>query len=203
MLDGKAYTATELAISANISPQAASNHLTKMIKANIITVEKQGRHRYFKYASEEIAQIIESIASLIPLNDEYKKIKTHKLTNFTYARTCYDHLAGCLGVKITASLVDQKIIEISDKNYKVTQLGKKWFSEMDIDTDTIQLKKRSFAHQCLDWSERKHHIAGALGASLLETMVKKDWLRKKTNSRELILTSKGKIALKNKLNLEV
>lgn len=203
MLDGKAYTATELAISANISPQAASNHLTKMIKANIITVEKQGRHRYFKYASEEIAQIIESIASLIPLNDEYKKIKTHKLTNFTYARTCYDHLAGCLGVKITASLVDQKIIEISDKNYKVTQLGKKWFSEMDIDTDIIQLKKRSFAHQCLDWSERKHHIAGALGASLLETMIKKDWLRKKTNSRELILTSKGKIALKNKLNLEV
>jgi len=174
-----------------------------MIKANIITVEKQGRHRYFKYASEEIAQIIESIAGLIPLNDEYKKIKTNKLTNFTYARTCYDHLAGCLGVKITASLVDQKIIEISDKNYRVTKLGKKWFSEMDIDTDTIQLKKRSFAHQCLDWSERKHHIAGALGASLLEAMIKKDWIRKKINSRELILTSKGKLALKNKLNLDV
>ena len=174
-----------------------------MTTANILSVEKQGRYRYFKFANDNVAQTIESIASLIPLNKEYKKIKTPKLTDFTYARTCYDHLAGSLGVKITKSLLDYRIIEISEKSYKVTKSGKEWFNKVGLNTDIIQLKKRSFAHQCLDWSERKHHIAGALGAALLEMMIKKDWIRRKSNSRELIITSNGKIELKNRLNLEI
>ncbi|MDO5988061.1 winged helix-turn-helix domain-containing protein [Flavivirga amylovorans] len=203
LLDGRAYTATELATCANISLQSASNHLKKMTTANILSVEKQGRHRYFKFANDDVSQVIESMASLMPLNKDYKKIKTPKLNDFTYARTCYDHLAGSVGVRITDSLIDNRIIEISDKNYRVTKYGKKWFHGIDINTDTIQLKKRSFAHQCLDWSERKHHIAGALGASILEKMVEKDWIRKKPNSRELMITSHGKIQLKNRLNLEL
>ncbi|MDE1207164.1 ArsR/SmtB family transcription factor [Tenacibaculum larymnensis] len=203
LLDGRAYTATELATSANISLQSASNHLKKLVSANILSVEKQGRHRYFKFANEDAAQVIESMASLISIDNDYKKIKTPKLNDFTYARTCYDHLAGSLGVKMTTSLLNNKIIKISDKNYVVTQYGKEWFNEVGVDINVIQLKKRSFAHQCLDWSERKHHIAGALGASLLEVMIKKDWLRKKPNSREVIITSIGRIELKNRLNLEV
>lgn len=202
-MDGRAYTATELATSANISLQSASNHLKKMITANILSVEKQGRHRYFKFANDEVAQVIESMASLIPLNKEYKKINTPKLNDFTYARTCYDHLAGNVGVRITSSLIENRIIEISEKDYIVTKYGEKWFSIIDLNIDIIKLKKRSFAHQCLDWSERKHHIAGALGASLLEKMIEKDWIRKKQNSRELIITSNGKIELKNRLNLEI
>ncbi|WP_440069110.1 ArsR/SmtB family transcription factor [Tenacibaculum discolor] len=203
LLDGRAYTATELATSANISLQSASNHLKKLVSANILSVEKQGRHRYFKFTNEEVARVIESMASLISIDNDYKKIKTPKLNNFTYARTCYDHLAGNLGVKMTTSLLNNKIIKISDKNYIVTQYGKEWFNEVGVDINVIQLKKRSFAHQCLDWSERKHHIAGALGASFLEAMIKKDWLRKKSNSREVIITSIGRIELKNRLNLEV
>ncbi|WP_366523623.1 winged helix-turn-helix domain-containing protein [uncultured Kordia sp.] len=203
LLDGRAYTATELATSANISLQSASNHLKKMTTANILSVEKQGRHRYFKFASDDVAQTIESMASLISLTKEYKEIKTPKLNDFTFARTCYDHLAGSLGVKITKSLLDNKIIEISGKNYKVTKSGNEWFNKVGLNINIIQQKKRSFAHQCLDWSERKHHIAGALGASLLEMMIKKDWIRRKSNSRELIITSKGKVEFKNKLNLEI
>ncbi|WP_440122308.1 transcriptional regulator [Tenacibaculum sp. Ill] len=168
-----------------------------------MSVEKQGRHRYFKFANDEVAQVIESMASLISIDNNYKKIKTPKLNDFTYARTCYDHLAGSLGVKITTALLAHKIITISDKNYIVTQYGEEWFNEVGVNINTIQQKKRSFAHQCLDWSERKHHIAGALGASLLEAMIKKDWLRKKPNSREIIITSFGRIELKNRLNLEV
>lgn len=202
LLDGRAYTGTELAASANISLQSASNHLKKMVLANILSVEKQGRHRYFKFANDEVAQVIESMASLISLDNDYKKIKAPKLNDFTYARTCYDHLAGSLGVKITTSLIDNEIIIISGKNYKVTKSGKKWFDEIGVDIHAIQQKKRSFAHQCLDWSERKHHIAGALGASLLAVMIKKGWLRKKPNSREVIITSVGRIELKNRLNLE-
>lgn len=174
-----------------------------MIIANILSVEKQGRHRYFKFANDNVAQVIETMASLIPLNEEYKKIRTPKLNDFTYARTCYDHLAGSIGVRITNSLIENKIIEISGKDYKVTEFGKKWFCEIDINIEIIKLKKRSFAHQCLDWSERKHHIAGALGASFLKKMIEKDWMRKKPNSRELIITSNGKIELKNRLNLNI
>ncbi len=203
LLDGRAHTATELATSANISLQSASNHLAKMIKSNILSVEKQGRHRYFKYANAEVAQVIESMASLVPLHKEFKKIKTPKLNDFTYARTCYDHLAGSVGVKITNSLLDNKIIEISGKDYEVTLSGKKWFSKMGLNINIIKLQKRSFAHQCLDWSERKHHIAGALGASLLDIMIKKDWIRKKKNSREVIITSFGKMELNNRLNIEI
>ncbi|WP_320242939.1 ArsR/SmtB family transcription factor [Tenacibaculum sp. 1B UA] len=203
LLDGRAYTATELAASANISLQSASNHLKKLVSVNILSVEKQGRHRYFKFANEEVAWVIESMASLISIDKDYKKIKAPKLSDFTYARTCYDHLAGSLGVKITMSLLDNEIIKISGKDYIVTKSGKEWFDEIGVDIHAIQHKKRSFAHQCLDWSERKHHIAGALGASLLEIMVKKDWLRKKPNSREVIITSIGRIELKNRLNLEV
>ncbi|TYP99432.1 ArsR family transcriptional regulator [Tenacibaculum adriaticum] len=203
LLDGRAYTATELATSANISLQSTSNHLSKMIKANILSVEKQGRHRYYNYASAEVAQVIESMASLVPLSEAYTKIKKPKANDFTYARTCYDHIAGCVGVKITNSLIDHKILEISEKKYIVTDYGKEWFQKIDIDTNLIKLQKRSFAHQCLDWSERKHHLAGALGASLLEIMIKKDWIRKKKNSRELIITSIGKTALKDTLNLEI
>jgi len=203
LLDGRAYTATELATSANISLQSASNHLAKMIKSNILSVEKQGRHRYFKYANAEVAQVIESMASLVPLNMELKKMKTPKLNDFTYARTCYDHLAGSVGVKITNSLLDNKIIEISGKKYIVTESGKKWFSKIGLNINTIKLQKRSFAHQCLDWSERKHHIAGALGASLLDIMIEKDWIRKKKNSREVIITSFGKIELSHRLNIEI
>lgn len=203
LLDGKAYTATELATSANISSQAASNHLTKLVRAKLLSVEKQGRHRYFKYTNEAVAQVIESMASLIPVQEGYKKIKGPKLNDFTYARTCYDHLAGHLGVQVTNALLSHNIIEISGKDYMVTTWGKKWFQEIGISIEILQLKKRSFAHQCLDWSERKHHLAGALGASLLETMLKKDWIRKKKNSREVFLTSLGRTALKKRLNLEL
>ncbi|WP_262708964.1 ArsR/SmtB family transcription factor [Tenacibaculum caenipelagi] len=203
LLDGRAYTATELAASANISLQSASNHLKKMTSANLLTVEKQGRHRYFKLANNEVAQVIESMASLISVDKDYKKIKSPQLNDFTYARTCYDHLAGKLGVKLTTSLLDNEIIKISGKDYKVTESGQEWFQKIGVDIHTIQQKKRSFAHQCLDWSERKHHIAGALGASLLQLMIEKDWIRKKANSREVFITSAGKIELKNRLNLEI
>ncbi len=174
-----------------------------MIDTNILSVEKQGRHRYYRFASPDIANIVESFAGLISTHKEFKKIKTPKLNNFTFARTCYDHLAGKAGVKITNSLVEHKIIKIQKKDYEVTEYGKKWFLEIDLNVDAIKTKKRCFAYQCLDWSERKHHIAGALGASLLEKLIEKDWFRKKQNSRELIITSKGKMELKNRLNLEI
>ena len=203
LLDGRAYTALELSTCADISAQSASNHLKKLIEANILQVEKQGRHRYYRYATSEVAQVIESMAGLVFLRDEYKRVKKPEYKNITYARTCYDHLAGEIGVKITDALLHNGVVEVLEKTYKVTSVGKGWFQNIGIDVSEIMLQKRSFAHPCLDWSERRHHMAGALGASFLNVMLENDWIRRRKDSREVIVTTKGKLELKTRLNLEL
>ena len=203
LLDGRSYTAMELSTCADISAQSTSNHLTKLLDAKIIAVEKQGRHRYYRFANPEIAQVIESMASLVPLNKPSTKTKQIEFNEFVYARTCYDHLAGKIGVGITNSLTKGGIIQTYEKGYIVTSSGKDWFQSMGINVDEVKLQKRSFAHQCLDWSERKHHMAGALGASLLNKMIDNDWIRRKKNSREVIITLSGEIELRNRLHLKI
>ncbi|MEO6287261.1 MAG: transcriptional regulator [Dyadobacter sp.] len=202
LLDGRAYTASELAICANISAQSASNHLAKMINANMLGVEKQGRHRYYRYASAEVAQVIESMASLVTLSNEHSRIRKPAQNDFTYARTCYDHLAGKFGVDLTTSLVQRNMLRIEEKRYAVTPEGVVWFQSIGINPEESKSQKRSFAHQCLDWSERKHHLAGALGTSLLNGLMKNDWIRRKQFSREIIITPTGKLQLSNSLGLE-
>ena len=203
LMDGRAYTATELSLCADISAQSASNHLSKLVNANILAVERQGRHRYYRFANSEAAQVIESMTSLMAFNKDIKKIGRPGIEGITYARTCYDHLAGKAGVEITGSLIKNGIIKTSGKNYEVSRKGNDWFGSIGIDIEEVKLHKRSFAHQCLDWSERKHHLAGALGASLLRIMLKKDWIRKRNDTREVTITPKGKIELKKLLDLDI
>lgn len=203
LLDGRAYTATELSICANISSQSASNHLAKMSDANILIVEKQGRHRYYRYANPEIAQVIESMASLIPVSHNHKKPEVTIMNDFTYARTCYDHLAGKLGVMVTNSLLQKGILENTGKNYIISSSGNDWLCSLGIDMEDVKHQKRSFAYQCLDWSERKHHLGGALGASLLSVLLKNDWIRRRKNSREIIVTPIGKRELRKVFGVEI
>ena len=203
LLDGRAYTATELATCATISLQSASNHLSKFLQKGILTVEKQGRHRYYKLSSPEVAQVIESMASLLTIQKEYKAIRRPKISAFTYARTCYKHLAGEVGVKITEAMLSQKIIIVAEKKFELTEKGKTWFTDLGVPIDKLEKLDRSFAHKCLDWSERKHHLAGALGDSFLEVMLAKDWFRKQKNSRELILTAKGRKEIQQHLNIDL
>lgn len=203
LLDGRAYTATELSVCANITAQSASNHLAKLVNANLLAVEKQGRHRYFRYATPEAAGVVESIATLLPLSRDYKRMKKTEPTGTRFARTCYDHLAGKFGVDITNSLRNKGMIEITGREYRVTPSGKEWLQSIGIDVENIRRQKRSFAHQCLDWSERKHHITGALGAAILQAFLNHDWIRRKQNSREIIITPKGKEAIRNELGLKL
>jgi len=201
LLDGRAYTATELATCADISLQSASNHLSKLLKKEVLTVAKQGRHRYYKLSSPEVAQVIESMASILSIQTGYKTIKKPKMSGFTYARTCYKHLAGEVGVKITEAMVKQEIIIVAEKNFELTEKGKQWFIDVGIPVENLQHLKRSFSHKCLDWSERKYHLAGALGDAFLEMMLEKDWFRKHKNTRELRLTAKGRTEIKQQLNI--
>ncbi|HEV7782245.1 MAG TPA: winged helix-turn-helix domain-containing protein [Chitinophagaceae bacterium] len=191
LLDGRAYTATELAICAGISPQSASNHLSKLVKANVLATDNQGRHKYYRFRNDKVAQVMETIASLLPENSAAQKDPV-PTSGVRYARTCYDHLAGRTGVLITRAMLQKKVFTDKKDRYDVSPTGIKWFQEIGISVDEVREMKRKFAYPCLDWSERKPHLGGALGAALLNAFLAKDWIRKVKQSREIIITGTGK-----------
>lgn len=191
LLDGKAFTATELAIAADTTPQNISMHLAKLVQADLLCVESQGRHRYYKYARKDIAYGIEAMANLIPNSGDRRILNDENTSAIKYCRTCYDHLAGKIGVLITDSLLQQRIILEKTNSFELSAKGEKWFSGFDIPIDELKKQRRFFIRPCLDWSERKHHIAGSLAASLLDRMLSSDWLRRTKNSRAMIITGKG------------
>jgi len=201
LLDGRAYTATELAISADTSSQNISMHLSKLIQGDLLTVKSQGRHKYYSFSRPEVAYAIEAIGNLIP-NKNHKKILEDKdNSGIKHCRTCYDHLAGKIGVLITEALLKQKVIELDQNLYRVTDHGARFFLEFGVNVDELKKNRRAFARPCLDWSERKHHLAGSLGAALLDKMLLLDYLRRTKNSRAIVITSKGQQCLYDKLKV--
>jgi len=203
LLDGKAYTTTELSICSNTSLQNISVHLNKLVEADLLQVESQGRHRYYRLASQDVAYAIEAIGNLVPDKINKRGLIQPIDTDVRYCRVCYDHLAGEIGVRLTDHLFSQNIIELSKKTYAVTNKGNKFFAGLGIEADKLKKQRRLFAHACLDWSERKYHLAGALGAALFDVMTNNDWIRRKKNSRAFIITGKGKQELHKKMNFDV
>jgi len=201
LLDGRAYTATELALNANTSPQNISMHLKKLIHADLLAVETQGRHRYYRFAKPEVAYAIEAIGNLIPAEKHKKIVSQPDNSAIRHCRTCYDHLAGKVGVLITDALLKQKLIESKNNLYSVTKNGISFFNRLNIDIFLLEKERRIFAKPCLDWSERRHHIAGALGAALLNKMLSLDYMRRSKNSRAVIVTSKGQKQLYDTLKI--
>ena len=202
LLDGRAYTASELAVASDVSPTSASNHLAKLLEAELVKVEIQGRHRYFSFSKPEVAYAVESLASLA--NDRDSGIKKMEIKQgIKYCRTCYDHLAGLVGVKVTEALEDKKIISKSDGHYTITKKGWSWLEDFGIANEVLVNKRRPVTRQCLDWSERRPHLAGQLGALLLDTMLDKKWFRKVKFSRELVVTAKGSQEIYELLKIEV
>lgn len=203
LLDGRAYTATELAMCADISKQACSNHLSKLVEGNLLTIENQGRHKYYRFANDRVAHAVENIAYLLPDLNHFEKLSPKSTEGIKYARTCYDHIAGSLGVKIAGGMLKKEIIREKDKKYIVTAEGASWLESFGINLPALQHMKRKLAYPCLDWSERKHHIAGALGAAILNAFLDRDWIRQKTNTRELLITPLGMMKLSECLHIDV
>jgi DNA-binding transcriptional ArsR family regulator len=203
LLDGKAFTATELAIAADTSASNISMHLARLVHANLLKAESHGRHRYYSFSRKEIAYAVEAIAALVPQSSKPPMEVNHTISPVQQCRTCYDHIAGKTGVAVTDALLKQKIITASNNNFELTSKGKKWFLEMDIDTDELQQQRRSFLRPCLDWSERRYHIAGALAAALLDKMFQQDWVRRVKNSRAVVVTAKGQKNLYERLKIVV
>lgn len=203
LMDGKALTATELAGAANTSPQNVSMHLTKLVQANVLVVEKQGRHRYFRLSRQDVAYALEAMASLIPPKSSKPAAVTGDMPDVKYCRTCYDHLAGKVGVMLMENLISRKFIIVSPMAFEMSAKGEKWFSNFGIDTDTLHHQRRALLRPCLDWSERKHHLAGALGAALLDRLIALDWLRGKKNTRAMLITAKGQQAFYEHFRMSV
>lgn len=191
LLDGRAYTAGELAIATNILSTSASNHLSKLLDAGIVKVEVQGRHRYYSFSGPEVAYAMEALANLAI--DKQGTQKNNEITSgVKYCRTCYDHLAGLVGVSITEAMEQKGYLKRAEAAYNVTASGWKWLLQLGIEEPSLANNRRPLTRQCLDWSERKPHLAGLLGAELLNQMLLKKWFRKVQFSRELAVTSKGR-----------
>ena len=191
LLDGRAFTATELAVAANTSPQNISMHLGKLLDANLLCVEKQGRHKYYRFSNKEVAYALEGMANLVPKTKVSSGNETENYPPIKFCRTCYDHLAGKIGVALADSLLEQKIIVRTNHVFEISSEGEKWFSDFGINLEEAQKQKRIFLKPCLDWSERRNHIAGSVGALLLNKMLEQDWIRRTANSRAIIITGKG------------
>ncbi len=203
LMEGQALTAGELAIRANISAQTASNHLQKLIKGNLITCEPAGRHRYYKLASKQVAHILESLGILAEPSAKKRPPRHDKLDkDICFARTCYDHLAGKLAVRVVKALIAKSFLLKKENTYTVTKKGKDFFRTLNIDTDALMKKRRQFSKPCLDWTEREHHIAGSLGSAILNYFIKNRLIiRSRHKSRVVILTTKGRAWLSQELDI--
>lgn len=203
LMDGRLHTASELAYMAAIKPQTASFHLAKLVEGKLVSVEKQGRHRYFQLANEEIAQFIESFLAISPLPEVRSLKQSSQVKLLQEARTCYDHLAGKLGVALTDSMLDAGYLKKEAKTFVVTIKGEQFFTDFGIDLNALQKKRRSFSNVCLDWSERRHHLAGALGNELFTHFLNLGWITRVPSIRAIKITDTGKAGFNHVFQIDV
>lgn len=207
LLDGRALPAGELAHMAGVTPQTASSHLAKLVEGGLLEVEQQGRHRYYRLASKEIANLIEMMASIAPPVQIRSLKQSNQLQQLSYARTCYGHLAGKLGVSLCEALLQQGYLaepqEAHIKDYHITEKGTQWFAAFGIELQVKPGSRRAIARKCLDWSERRHHLSGMLGEQLGQRLLELDWTRQKKGSRSVEVTEAGKKGLYEVLGISL
>lgn len=203
LLDGRALPAGELAYAASISAQTASAHLSKLLEGGLLAVEKEGRHRYYRLSGPAVAEALERLSNLGNTTPPKQKPLNAQAQKLQFARTCYDHLAGQLGVAVTQSLQARGyIIAIADKQFQVSPTGADWFTRMGLDIPALRPTRRGLARQCLDWTERAHHLAGPLGVALMEQLTADGWLKRSRESRAVYITPKGYIKFKQLLGVD-
>jgi DNA-binding transcriptional ArsR family regulator len=202
LLGDVALPAGKLAMIANVTPQTASSHLSKLVNGRLLAVESQGRHRYYRIADVEVANVIEALLAITPHRKNAISHDRHDehMKNLAYARTCYSHLAGELAVKITQGLQElQVIVPLEPRCYQVTKAGRTWFEQLGITVNEKQANTPRFARRCLDWTERRHHLAGHLGCAMLTRFRELRWIAPVRDSRAVRLTFEGELKLRNLL----
>ncbi len=191
LMSGQALTAGELARYAGVTPQTTSGHLGKLMQANLISVEKQGRHRYYRLASPEVAQAVHALMSLAATGPKRYHPVGPKDKALRLARTCYDHMAGRLAVALADALVEKRYVVLCDGAGLVTEEGRRFFCDFGLELEKATRGKRPLCRTCLDWSERRPHLAGWLGAALLDRSLALGWVSRMSENRALRLTRSG------------
>jgi DNA-binding transcriptional ArsR family regulator len=185
LLDGNCHSASELALQAEVSPQAASSHLSKLLAGRLVVCERNGRQRLFRLRDSSVAHAVEAIGALAQT-----PVGSH-LPALRFARSCYDHLAGVLAIALRNALLGSASLRQGKNMLAITSKGKRLLRSLDVDVDSLRELRRSFAYPCLDLTERHYHIGGALGASLLAALLRRKWLARLRGSRALRLTHVG------------
>ena len=191
LMGGMALTAGELASQGGITAQTASGHLTQMVAARLLVVERQGRHRYFRLAGAEVADAVAALMALAATGPRRHRPPGPRDAALRRARTCYDHMAGRLAVALAAALVERGHVEMADGAGWVTPAGRAFLADLGVDPDPPGGGRRPLCRTCLDWSERRPHLAGRLGAVLLERFVALGWVTRVPGSRALEVTRRG------------
>lgn len=197
LVNGEALTASELALEANVTKQTASSHLAKLEAAGLVAVEAQGRHRYYRLADADVAGLLETLMGVAARAKALRTRPGPKEPALRRARLCYDHLAGELGVSLFDAFIKNKWITPGpEKTFALTRLGRVKVSTFVTEIAELETGARPLCRACLDWSVRRHHLAGALGAAILEEIFERGWAEQRGSSRIVDFTRTGEAALK-------
>jgi DNA-binding transcriptional ArsR family regulator len=195
LMDGRALTATELAYFAGVTPQTASSHLGKLADMGLLALERQGRHRYYRLASPLVGRMLEGIMAVAQAGPARYRPHWKGGEALRTARTCYDHLAGRIAVAITDALVAREHIVLGEDGGEVTTDGVAFLAGFGIDLEGAAKRRRAFCKPCLDWSERRPHLAGAVGAGLATRAFGLGWVERIKDSRAVAITGAGRRGL--------
>jgi len=203
LLDGRGRTAGELAEEAGVTPQTASHHLAQLMAGQLLRVDRQGRHRYFRLAAPEIAELLDSVRVVAAAPTAPSRPFGPRPTAMRQARMCYDHMAGELGIGVVDSLVASGVLIEAGDNFQLTDDGERLLDEFGVDVAAARRRRRHFARTCLDWSERRPHLAGALGAALADRLFELEWVERDPEGRTLFVTPTGQRGLADTFGVDV
>ncbi|MEO8200130.1 MAG: helix-turn-helix transcriptional regulator [Gemmatimonadota bacterium] len=201
LLGGRALTATELSRFAGVTKQTTSSHLSRLVGAKLISVESQGRHRYFRLADADVGEVLENLMGVAQRVGAVRTLVNPVDPVLRKARVCYDHLAGELGVLVLDSMKQRSLVKPDGKDLTLTEPGGRFCEAMGIDIRSLQHRRRPLCRACLDWSVRRHHLAGAVGAAILTRCLSLGWGRRARGSRALVFSALGEKAFRDRFVL--
>jgi DNA-binding transcriptional ArsR family regulator len=203
LLDGRGRTATELADAANVTRSTASSHLSQLVNGGLVRVDRQGRHRYYRLASPQIADILKSLLVITNRPNAPEPRFGPRPTAMRHARMCYDHMAGTLGIGVVDSLTRSGALVENGDDFELTSTGEQFLTDFGVDVTAARRRRRHFARTCIDWSERRPHLAGALGAAIADRFFELNWIHRELAGRTLHITPAGHEGLADVFSVEM
>jgi DNA-binding transcriptional ArsR family regulator len=203
ILDGDGHPAGDLARQAGVAPSTASGHLSELAAGGLVTVEEVGRQRRYRLADSHVAEVLEALASIAPELPSTSLKQVTLAEQLREGRTCYDHLAGRLGVSVTEALVRRRALAATDGHFELTQRGSRLLEGLGVDVAEARSKRRAFAPGCLDWTERRLHLAGSLGAAVTDRLLDVGWVVRRRGNRSVSVSPTGESELRARLGIKV